>query len=561
MNKIKSFLFVSLLFLVCSYANASQLTYSYSTPYSGSSKITIINTTDQPITITKLIFTNNADIAGTPWGILWGWQSTIANQKNADGITVEHTISENPVITIGAKQSVDLNYNIDTNHLGGSLSPYNLAMDPVSVSVVYQGGSYPTPIDITGKCEGQACIDPGKGKRITGYFADWAYWRDPKFIASQIPYNKINTIPYAFSIFDKDGNVSLYDQDSDAVNVPIISQARKQRPYLNASLSFGGWSWFSTPPGWQCQTGDSPAGPAACFKQLAADKNAVQRFSTAAVLAMKEVQFNGIDIDWEYPAVEDAANYIALLQSLRKALDAQGALDQTHYYLTIAVGAGIDKINNLTKEQWLSVADAVDYMGVMTYDFHGAWDQYSDFMSAMQLDPNNDPTINDQALKRYNLTDAMQAYLDMGIPSSKLIVGIPMYGRMMKIAKAGTTQGLYQPVTGVPQGEWDNSQSGYTGMLNYNCIVDPSTCGNHFNLPRLTLVDPSQSKLGQYALTPWGYADNLFVTYDDAKSAAYKVQWIKKNQFGGAMLWDLTSDFPGDDNRSIVNAVYQEFNR
>lgn len=535
-------------------ASISDLNYEYSIPYSGGATLTIFNDGNTPVTISTLSFTNNSAVSGTPWGSLWGWQSTIQN-TNVDAISIQHTITENPVITIPAKNSALLTYTV--GEIKGNLSPYKAAMDPMQVTV--NGETIP----IRGKCVGSACVDPGNGKVILGYYPNWAYWRDPKFTADKIPFNKVNTINYAFAIFDKDGKVSLYDQDSDAVNLPIISQKRKQYPYLNAALSFGGWSWFSTPPGWLCQKGESPQGPAICFSEMAKNNSAMTKFVSNAVSAMKEVNFNTIDIDWEYPETKDTENFVKLLQALRTALDTESKKDNVKYYLTIAVGAGIDKIETLTPAQWQTVASVVDYVGVMTYDFHGAWDMGqvgSDFMSAMRLDPENDPTYQNPVLGKYNVTDALNAYLVQGITANKLLVGIPMYGRMVNIAGAGNTFGLYRTITGTPQGEFDNQASGFTGMLNYNCIVDQSACGNRYPLPSLTIVDPTVNSFGQYALTPWGYSDSLFVTFDDAKAAAYKANWVKQQNFGGVMLWDLTGDFPVTDERSIIKNINQVFN-
>jgi chitinase len=197
----------------------------------------------------------------------------------------------------------------------------------------------------------------------------------------------------------------------------------------------------------------------------------------------------------------------------------------------------------------------------MTYDFHGGFDQGStgsNFMAAMTLDPKNDPTYSNPILSKYNVTDAMDTYVQQGISKSKLLVGIPIYGRMINIDKQGSTYGLYQSITGVPQGEWDNSQSGFTGFLNYNCIVDQSSCGNQYKLPNLTLVNPNTNEYGKYAHTPWAYADNLFITYEDNQSAGYKTQWLLDQGFAGVILWDLSGDFSAQDSRSIVNSVYQK---
>lgn len=531
---------------------------------SGGGALTIYNKGDSTATISNLTFSTNTVISGNPWGTLWGSQSTLTSTPNPDGVNIDYTVSENPVITIPKGEAATFTYT--SSAINGPFTPYNAEMPPTKIKVTTSSGAISPNIE--GKCVGTACTDPGNGKRIMGYYINWAYWHSPQFTADQLPYDKINTVAYAFSTFDNDGRISLYDLDSDSLNIPLIAQARRRYPYLNASLSFGGWSWASTPNGgnWKCKIGASPEGPALCFSQLTADPTARAAFVANAIKGMKEVGFNGIDIDWEYPVTpNDVSNYVLLLKDLRKALNTQGAADNTTYYLTIAVSAGFDKILAITKDQWTSINTAVDYVDVMTYDFHGSWDQKSqvasDFMSAMQLDPLNDPTAKENSfLSQYDITHAIQAYLNRGIPAAKIIVGIPIYGRMINIATNGTTKGLYQTITGTPQGEWDNQQSGFTGMIDYHCIVDRTTCGNGFTLPALTLVDSSQQDpLGKYSLTPWGFSANLFITYDDATSAATKAKWIKSQGLGGVMLWELTEDFPDTDERSIVNTVYQNF--
>ena len=540
------------------------ITYSYSIPYAGGATLTIKNNSEQTLNISQLKFSSNGKISGNPWGTLWGWESSIDMTENSDGINNDFVINESPTVSIPPAGSAELTYNVDQSSIGGVLTPNNAVMDPINVAVVLSGETEAMEVEIDGKCQGDACNDPGNGKRITGYFPNWAYWRSPKFTAEKLQYDKVNSMVYAFFIMDQDGTVSLYDKDSDAYNLPIISQARKKYPYLNAAISFGGWSWASTPSGWGCKVGASPDGPAACFRALAANSEAVDKFAKNAVAAMKEVHFNGIDIDWEYPASpEDAANYVNLLQKVRAELDAQSEKDGVKYYLTVAVGAGVDKIQQLTPENWQQVAAATDYVGIMTYDFHGDWDAGnvgSDFQSAMQLDKDLDPTANDPVLGKYNVTDSLNLFVENGVPTEKLLVGIPVYGRMVNIDSAGEHQGLYQTITGTPLGEWDNQQSGSTGMLDYNCIVDASSCGNSFQRPELSIVQPSEDNSGKYSKTPWGFSDGLFVTYDDEKSAEYKANWVLEKNFGGVMLWDLTGDFEDSNPKSIIYSIHKVFN-
>lgn len=559
---MKFFLLLSAMLGSAVFAAPADLTYEYSIPYAGGGQIVLINHTNNPISLSSISFNTNAKITGSPWGSLWNWQSTLDVKVNPSDKQYQYVIHENPAVTIPAAGNAILSYNIENK---STLGPLQVAMDPSPISVNILNTSETTIIPIEGICQNQACLDPGHGHRIMGYLTNWSYWHTPRFSAQQMPWNKINMVSYAFSIFDNDGKVSLYDPDADNANIPVISQARRKYPYLNASLSFGGWSWFTTPEGWNCSAGESPNGPAQCFQQMAANEKAVDNFVNNAVLAMKEVNFNGIDIDWEYPQTADDVNhFISLIDKLRAALDTQGELDGTHYNLSIAVSGGIDKINQLSSEQWQHLALRVDQIDVMTYDFHGAFDQGqtgSNFQSAMALDPNLDPTYGTAVLGQYNLTDALNNYLEKGVPANKLVIGIPLYGRMMNIASAGEHLGLYQSITGIPQGEWDNTQTGWSGLVDYQCIVDQTTCGNQFQRPDLTLVQPLINNEGRYAKTPWGYNHHLFVTFDDATSAAYKTNWARSKGFFGVMLWDCSGDFTTNDKRSIISAISAAFSQ
>ncbi len=88
--------------------------------------------------------------------------------------------------------------------------------------------------------------------------------------------------------------------------------------------------------------------------------------------------FDGIDIDWEYPAAEGAAgnvvrpedtrNFTLLLAELRRQLDALGRRDHRNYLLTAALPAGFDKI---AKIEIGGINRSLDWLNLLTYDFHG----------------------------------------------------------------------------------------------------------------------------------------------------------------------------------------------
>jgi chitinase len=48
--------------------------------------------------------------------------------------------------------------------------------------------------------------------------------------------------------------------------------------------------------------------------------------------------------------------------------------------------------------------------------------------------------------------------------------------------------------------------------------------------------------LDQQADVPFAYKGRQWVSYEDEQSIALKSQWIRKNDFGGAMIFSLNQD-------------------
>lgn len=505
----------------------SLLAYSFMVPYEGAGQITIQNLGNIPETVKSLSFVTNSKITDNPYGNLYAYGANVTSTQNPDGITYTYTITEPKAgIEILANTSAQLTYTNPTDPKL-ALSPLNVGMNPSSVSVNGQ------TVTINGHCVDSACNDPLPNKVLSGYYTDWdQYGR--QFQASQIPIKKMNHIIYAFIKFDKDGNISLLDSNSDDKQLPAISMLRQQYPYLHASLSFGGWTL---------------SGP---FSAMAANPEALNNFVTNAVTAMKETGFDGIDIDWEYPtAPQDAANYAKLLSSLRSALDAEGVKDKTKYYLSIAAPAGIDKIQTIQNNDptaWGIIKNSVNYVNLMTYDYHGAFDipNTSDHMSAMKTDP-SDPYAKDPNLKHYNVEDSVSEYLALGFDKKQLIVGIPAYWRTEIVASA-VNNGLYQTITGTPNGQFDN-----TGVFDYACVRE-SECFGGQKMP-----DVMQFFSDNVSQARYGFNSSLkiFTTGDDEISTANKANYANQQGLGGMMIWAISGDVRNvDDKNSLIGTAW-----
>lgn len=91
-------------------------------------------------------------------------------------------------------------------------------------------------------------------------------------------------------------------------------------------------------------------------------------FIQSLVRFMKTYDFQGCDIDWEYPSEpklgdrkEDAANLVLLVQEIRSAFS-------KHFGLSLTLAPDCWYLRGFRPAD---MQQYVDFMGVMTYDLHG----------------------------------------------------------------------------------------------------------------------------------------------------------------------------------------------
>lgn len=378
---------------------------------------------------------------------------------------------------------------------------------------------------------------PPGARRIVAYFTAWSvYGRN--FHVADIPASRITHINYAFANISAEGECALgdsyadidkfYDGDSwDAGslrgNFNQLIKLRQAHPHLKTLISVGGWTWSGR------------------FSDVALTPEARRRFAASCVDFMKRYGFDGIDIDWEYPVggglasnttrPEDKQNYTLLMTELRNQLDALEASDGRDYLLTIAAPAGPGIYANL---EMAALAGVLDWINLMTYDFHGAWSPLTNFNAPLYRstsDPTTDPQIRDE----FNVDSAVSAYLAGGVPSHKLVIGVPFYGRGWR-AVGSTGNGLYQSHGGGAPGTWE------MGVYDYSDLI-------------ANYVPAYQRFVHPEARVPWLYdaATQTMISYDDPESLRVKSEYVKDRQLGGVMFWELSGD---DDQGSLVDALY-----
>lgn len=374
--------------------------------------------------------------------------------------------------------------------------------------------------------------NPGATGRIVGYFVAWGvYGRD--YHVADIPAERLTHINYAFANISADGRCELGDPyadidkfyEGDSWDAGALRgsfhqlQLLKQRhPHLRTLISVGGWSWSGR------------------FSDAALTDTTRRAFAASCVDFMLQYGFDGIDIDWEYPVggglptnttrPEDRANYTLLLAALREELDARapGSL------LTIAAPAGPGIYANLELDR---IDDHLDWINIMTYDFHGGWDPITNFNAPMYAST-GDPTPDPATRASFNVDAAVTGYLGAGVPGSKIVVGVPFYGRGWA-GVAATNDGLFQPHSGLPAGTWE------AGVFDYHDLA-------------ANYVDACTRHVANDARVPWLFcADTgVMISYDDPESLALKRDYVVDRDLGGVMFWELSGD---DAASSLLRAL------
>ncbi|MCE1248429.1 MAG: glycosyl hydrolase family 18 protein [Firmicutes bacterium] len=457
-------------------------------------------------------------------------------------VSLTLTVPVTPAVTPSASQ---------TPTQSPSVSP----SPEVSVSPTATSTSTPSPSPSP-----TATQTPSAGnKRVVAYFAQWGIYAR-NYLVTDIPADKVTHINYAFFGIDSStGGLKMMDSWADiekvftgsaskgfpdqtwdqsakgeAGNLGRLKQLKALYPNVKTMISVGGWTLSYN------------------FPDIAGTAAARQKFAESAVSVMKKYDFDGIDIDWEYPGSSDRENFTLLMQALRNQLDKQGTSDSRHYLLSFAGPAGASNLANIDLK---TVSSYVDYVNIMTYDFHGGWETTTNHVAPLYLNP-NDPQSS-ESREQLNSDWVVNYYINNGMAADKINLGVPFYGRAWEETPA-YNNGLFQSGGSLPNtgtaGNWE------AGVLDYWKICE-----------LLTDTTKYKSYTDSYAKVPWVYGKNMtsskttggmFVTYENPDSAAQKVAWIKAKNLGGVMIWELSGDVKDSSSSlSLLGKIFSELNK
>src|SRR2546423_5754884 len=253
------------------------------------------------------------------------------------------------------------------------------------------------------------------------FFANWDRYARGYFV-NQIPADKLNVVDYAFAFITPDGKCTLSDPWSDYQaptwsgansvdgvaddpsnpnqhlfgNFNQLLKLKAAHPNLRVEISIGGWTGSTYFSDVAATAASRQAFVASCIDMFIKGNLPTGGWpEQAGGVGAGAGVFDGINVDWEYPGIDpgngahyspsDVVNATALLQEFRRQLDAAGAATHTHYLLTNDIAGG--NIHSTGSWQLPQVAQTVDWIDLMAFDFHGGWEPATDINSPLLRDP------------------------------------------------------------------------------------------------------------------------------------------------------------------------------
>ncbi|GAA3397797.1 chitinase C-terminal domain-containing protein [Streptomyces roseoviridis] len=466
--------------------------------------------------------------------------------------------------------------------------------------------------------EGREKMGADHQRRVIGYFTGWRTGKngEPAYLAKDIPWDKITHINYAFGHIGSDNKLSVgADGPGNAAtgmtwpgvagaemdpayaykgHFNLLNKFKKQHPDVKTLISVGGWAetgGYFDDNGTRVNSGGFYS--MATNADGSVNQAGIDTFANSAVDFIRKYGFNGVDIDYEYPTtMKDAGNpldwqlanarraglvqgYAALMKSLREKLDRAGATDGKHYLLTVAAPSSGYLLRGMETFQ---VQKYLDYVNIMSYDLHGAWNEYVG-PNASLFDDGKDAELaaaNVYGSAQYGgigylNTDWAYHYFRGSMPAGRINIGLPYYTRGHKNVQGGT-DGLWgkAAATSCPAGSgltkcgdgavgidnlWhDKDTNGQESPAGSNPMwhaknLEKGIVGDYvtkYGFPaNTTLTGTYARKYDSTLVAPWLWnaQKKVFLSTEDEQSVAAKADYVVSRGIGGTMVWEMAGDY------------------
>lgn len=338
------------------------------------------------------------------------------------------------------------------------------------------------------------------------HFLVIGYYAGPAIRLDSFPVGKLDIIIFSFAHLKGD-TLHLFTAKDTATLLKMIT-LKNRNPKLKVMISLGGWG-----------------GCATCSEVFASAKNR-KEFALSARKIMKDFGADGIDLDWEYPAIpgfpthkyqqEDKENFTLLVKVLRRKLGKKKEI-------SFAAGGFSDYVQNSI--EWKKVMKKVNRVNLMSYDLVGGYSTVT----------GNHTALYSTAGQKQSTDNAINEMIALGVPVNKIAIGAAFYAKVWEEVP-DTSFGMYQQgkyKMGVSFRNFDKQLSADSGFI------------YHWD---------------SLASAPYIYnpQQKVFATFDDKRSIEMKTKYAISKGLNGIMFWQLSDDSFSDGLLDEIDKIKKE---
>ena len=331
-------------------------------------------------------------------------------------------------------------------------------------------------------------------------FAVIAYYDGNGLDLDRYRWDRISHVIYSFCHLQ--GQKLAVDSDANANAIRNLVALKEDYPKLKVLVALGGWGG--------CET----------CSRVFASRAGRRVFAESAARLMETYDLDGLDLDWEYPAIpgvpghlyqdRDRPNFTLLVRALREAMGPDRL---------ITFAAGGHKLYFEKSIEWDAVMPVVDYVNLMSYDLVGGYHTVT----------GHHTPLYSNSRQELSADFGVNYLLDLGVPARKIVLGAAFYGRTWA-GVSPENNGLYQTGT-------------------FKSFVPHHRFGLQLN-PE----DGFEFLRDSVSRAPYAYSAEKqeFATFDDPESLRLKTVYAKEKGLGGIMFWQLTDD---RDDGALLEAI------
>ncbi|KAG9456266.1 hypothetical protein H6P81_000774 [Aristolochia fimbriata] len=341
----------------------------------------------------------------------------------------------------------------------------------------------------------------GAGARPAASAVKGAYW--PTWLTSTFPPSSIDTsyfthLYYAFLQPDPATFRLTVTESDDIWMYKFNSDLHHCRNPVRTVLSMGGGGSNGT-----------------LFALIAASPSNRCDFIESTIATARKYGFDGIDLDWEYPADQKEMDDLGLLlDEWRVAIEKEArATGRPRLLLTAAVYYSVvNPMDGITRTFPAgSISRNLDWINAMCFDYRGGWNTTVTGAHAALYDPGSD----------ISTSKGIASWVDAGVPREKIVMGLPLFGHTWKL-KDPRVNGIGAPAVSVGPGD--------EGTMSFAEIVD-------FNKENGASVVYDKATVSTYS-----YVGASWIGYDGPKSVRKKIKFARAQSLRGYFFWAVAGD-------------------